>query len=311
MTPRKKDESYEVKTREILDGFLDSAKQEETEKRTLPIKSIQPNQEQPRKYFDQEKLDQLIASIRNTGILQPIVVRPLENGKYQIVAGERRYRAAMSAELREMPVVIKDLTDEEVQEVALVENITREDLNPIEETQAIVELIANRLGYSTDETIELIQKGSHENRESALKIKETKEWEVVILVFQKLGKFTPQGFRVNRLPLLNLPRDVLDAISKGKIAYSKGRMIGRVKDKRKRLSLLEEAIQKNLSREEIAKKVSRLNSKKESAKGGKQDLIERLDSIIKKAKREIKRGNNPKKQEAIDNLLKELERILR
>jgi len=99
----------------------------------LRIMEIEPNHNQPRKDFDEKALSELAESIEQHGVLQPLVVRPLANGSYQLVAGERRWRAARIAGLTEVPVVIKELTDEEVIEIAMIENLQREDLNPLEE----------------------------------------------------------------------------------------------------------------------------------------------------------------------------------
>ena len=110
---------------------------------TLAIGEIEPNPDQPRKDFTPEALSQLAESIKEHGILQPLVVRPRPSGRYQIVAGERRWRAARVAGLSELPVVIKELTDEQACEVALVENLVRADLNPIEEALAIKNLMDN------------------------------------------------------------------------------------------------------------------------------------------------------------------------
>jgi len=110
---------------------------------TLAIGEIEPNPDQPRKDFTPEALSQLAESIKEHGILQPLVVRPRPSGRYQIVAGERRWRAARVAGLTELPVVIKELTDEQACEVALVENLVRADLNPIEEALAIKNLMDN------------------------------------------------------------------------------------------------------------------------------------------------------------------------
>ncbi len=124
-------------------SLFDDNSTEETEGlRTLRISEIEPNKGQPRKIFDKEAMEQLAESIRVNGILQPLLVRPLATGNYQIVAGERRWRAAKIAGLSELPVVIRDdLSEEQVMQVALIENLQRENLNPIEEAQGYRELI--------------------------------------------------------------------------------------------------------------------------------------------------------------------------
>lgn len=107
----------------------------------LPINEIIPNKEQPRKTFDEEALSELADSIRQHGVLQPLLVRPLTTGGYQLVAGERRWRASRMAELKEVPVIIKELSDVEAMEIAIIENLQREDLNPIEEAEGLQALI--------------------------------------------------------------------------------------------------------------------------------------------------------------------------
>ncbi|MDE5753296.1 MAG: ParB/RepB/Spo0J family partition protein [Oscillospiraceae bacterium] len=119
--------------------FEDNAAKVPT-KRTLRISEIEPDRKQPRKYFDSTAISELANSIRVHGILQPILVRPLPGGGYQIVAGERRWRAAKIAGLEEVPVVIRELTEMETAQIALIENLQREDLNPIEEALAFQRL---------------------------------------------------------------------------------------------------------------------------------------------------------------------------
>ena len=108
---------------------------------TLKISEIEPNKEQPRTEFDPEKLETLSDSIKKYGVLQPIVVKKLDNGFYRIIAGERRWRASKMAGLKKIPVVIRDFDDQETMEIALVENLQREDLNPFEEARGYKELM--------------------------------------------------------------------------------------------------------------------------------------------------------------------------
>jgi len=102
----------------------------------LAVAQIEPHPEQPRRHFDDAALDELAASIAARGVIQPVIVRPLASGKYQLVAGERRWRAAQRAQLHEIPAIVRDLSDREVMALALIENLQREDLNPIEEARA-------------------------------------------------------------------------------------------------------------------------------------------------------------------------------
>lgn len=124
--------------------------QEESGSVHLKLMEIVPNKDQPRKTFDEGALAELSESIRKHGILQPLLVRPMPNGSYQLVAGERRWRASRMAGLNEVPVVIKELTDTQTMEIALIENLQREDLNPIEEAEGLQALIET-CGMTQDE----------------------------------------------------------------------------------------------------------------------------------------------------------------
>ncbi len=121
----------------------------------VPVEKVHPNPDQPRRDFHPESLQDLAASIRSKGIIQPLIVREMGDGDYQIVAGERRWRAAQLAQLHEVPVIVRDLTDEEVLEVAIVENIQRADLNVIEEALAYRQLM-DRFGHTQERMAEAL-----------------------------------------------------------------------------------------------------------------------------------------------------------
>lgn len=159
---------------------------------TLNINEIIPNKEQPRKTFDRTALEELADSIRQHGVLQPLLVRPLPNGAYQLVAGERRWRASRLAELKEVPVIIKELTDTEAMEIAIIENLQREDLNPIEEAEGLQTLI-DKCGFTQEE------------------------------VATSVGKSRPAI--TNALRLLKLPEDVREMTKKGDISAGHARAL--------------------------------------------------------------------------------------
>lgn len=149
---------------------------------TLPLREIEPDPDQPRKTFDDETLAELASSIAEHGLIQPIAVRPKVSGGYLIVAGERRWRACRMAGLTEAPVVVKDVTDEQAMEIALVENLQREDLDPVEEAMGIRELMTR---------CDLTQEQAA----------------------RKLGK--SRSALANSLRLLNLPENVLELLKSG------------------------------------------------------------------------------------------------
>ena len=138
--------------------FAENSIEEEGKTVSLPISEIEPNRAQPRKQFDDEALAELSASISQHGVLQPLLVRPVAGGSYQLVAGERRWRASRMAGLTEVPVVIREMSDKEAAELALIENLQREDLNPAEEARGYQvlmeeygltqEQVADRMGKS-------------------------------------------------------------------------------------------------------------------------------------------------------------------
>lgn len=139
--------------------FLDNAADSDAQGGAVSLKitEIEPDRGQPRKNFDEAALAELENSIREFGVLQPLLVRPVSDGSYRIVAGERRWRAAMAAGLSEVPVVIRSLTDEEACAIALIENLQREDLNPLEEAEGIQRLIAE-FGFTQAEAADRLCK---------------------------------------------------------------------------------------------------------------------------------------------------------
>ncbi|MCW1429281.1 ParB/RepB/Spo0J family partition protein [Novosphingobium sp. JCM 18896] len=124
---------------------------------TLAVSDIEPHPEQPRRHFDEAALEELAASIAQRGVIQPVIVRPLAGGRYQLVAGERRWRAAQKARLHEMPAIVRDLSEREVMALALIENLQREDLNPIEEARAYHRL-AESEGLTQAEIARMVDK---------------------------------------------------------------------------------------------------------------------------------------------------------
>ena len=174
--------------------FEDAAPSFESDTRieTLPLREIEPDPGQPRKTFDDETLAELSASIAEHGLLQPIAVRPKPSGGYLIVAGERRWRASRMAGLTEVPVIVKDVTDEQAMELALVENLQREDLDPVEEAAGIRELMT-----SCDLT-----------QEQAAR---------------KLGK--SRSALANSLRLLSLPETVLELLKSGFITIGHAKVV--------------------------------------------------------------------------------------
>ncbi|ACC84910.1 ParB/RepB/Spo0J family partition protein [Nostoc punctiforme] len=271
----------------------------------VTIEKIQLSVQQPRRYFDPKKLEQLVQSVKEHGILEPLLVRYLSNDKYELVAGERRYRAASLAGLTEVPVIARSLNDQEALQLSLVENLQRDDLNPIEETEGILELIALQLDKRVPEVISLLYK-----MQNILAGKVTdnvisnSDAEDVKMIFTGLGLMEWESFTANRLPLLRLPDEILEVLRQGKIEYTKAKVIAKLKEKTERIALLEEAILQNLSLNEIRE---RLKTRKSSTE--EKELEKQIDSTYKKMKKS-KLWDNPKKRKKLELLFAQIEILI-
>ncbi len=171
---------------------------------TLRLSEIEPNKEQPRKVFSEEALNELADSIKEHGVLQPLLVRPLPTGGYQLVAGERRWRASRMAGLQEVPVVIRDMDEEQAMEIALIENLQREDLNAIEEASGY-KLLMERYGMTQEQ------------------------------VAKRVGKSRPAI--ANALRLLHLPQTVITMVEEGEVSPGHARALLAFEDQNKLLSV--------------------------------------------------------------------------
>lgn len=202
-----------------------SAEAEKQPAREVDIQKIDINKEQPRKHFDEEKMRDLADSIRQHGVIQPLVVKPEANGRYTIIAGERRYRAARMVGLKQVPVVTKEVTDRELLQISMIENIQREDLNPLEEAQGIAALM-EQFSLTQEEAAEILGRSR-----SAV---------------------------ANSLRLLNLPESVKKRIIAAELSAGHARALLAIKDR----TLLEKAaayvVEKQFSVRETESYVKRL-----------------------------------------------------
>ena len=197
-----------------LDTLLGDIGAEEQQVTSLPLQKVEPNPLQPRKLFDETELQVLADSISQHGILQPLAVRPGKNGYYQIIAGERRWRAARMAGLRNVPVVVLDVDDRTVMELALVENLQRQDLNPVEEA----------LGYKS------LMEDYGMTQEDAAK---------------RVGKSRPAV--TNALRLLNLNEEVLDKVRTGQLSAGHARAVLTIKNEKKQQAAAQKIVALGLS----------------------------------------------------------------
>ena len=192
--------------------------EEEQGVQMLRLSEIEPNRNQPRKEFDREALQQLADSIREHGVLQPLLVRTIGESSYQLVAGERRWRAARMAGISEVPVIVKELDDTQAMEIALIENLQREDLNPIEEALGY-QVLTDQYGMTQDE------------------------------VAKRVGKSRP--VIANALRLLGLPQEILEMVKHGEITSGHARALLAFESKEEMLAVAQKIVSQGLTVREI------------------------------------------------------------
>ena len=197
----------------------------------LSLNDIEPNKDQPRKTFDEEALAELAESIAQHGIIQPLLVRPMPDGSYQLVAGERRWRAARRAGLSEVPVVIREMSDSEMMELALIENLQREDLNPIEEAEGLQQLI-NTCGLTQETAAARVGRSRHAV--------------------------------ANALRLLTLPAQVLALTRDGKLSAGHARALLPLTDEAKMLEIADLILKKGISVRETERLVKTASKEKKA-----------------------------------------------
>jgi ParB family chromosome partitioning protein len=247
----------------------------------LDIDLIKPNKEQPRKNFDKDALEELKESIQNYGVIQPIIVRKINKG-YEIIAGERRWKAAKMASIKKIPCIVKNVEEFEGMKLSLIENLQRENLNPVEEAIAFKGLIDN---YNITQ----------------------EELSVAV------GKSRP--YITNSLRLLNLDSDILLSISDGKISSGHGRALLSIEDKKIQNEIAKNIIEKKLNVRETENIVNTVKNKKNSVKkSNKEDpfISEARDKFMKKlgTKVVIKHGKNKGKIEIEYYSPEDFERIM-
>jgi ParB family transcriptional regulator, chromosome partitioning protein len=337
MSPRKSNKAFSGKITTPPPSWLSETESNlnSVDSSLVKLADIHRPSSQPRRYFDPIALQELVTSIKLHGILQPLLVRPLPQGGYELVAGERRYRAATEAGLSEVPVVVKELDDESAWAISLIENLQREDLNPLEETEGILQLLAIKLKLDLEAVPRILyrlQKGlksiedkkwsepiielqdapgksSHNvmgNNESAPLNITSSELSIVEEVFSSLGLMNWSSFVKNRLPLLNLPEELKLALSSGQIAYTKAKAIASLEDGELRTALLAEAISKELSLSQIKERVKQLQP---ASLSQSQAIPERLKVAYQNIKK-TRIWEDRKKRKQLETLLSKLEALI-
>jgi ParB family chromosome partitioning protein len=284
-------------TQPLIPTFLSS--------KTLRLEQICQSQFQPRNYFNEVAMEELAASIKQHGILQPLLVRPIAGNQYELVAGERRYKAAQALGLTVVPVTVREMTDPEVLQYALVENLQREDLNPVEETEGILQLLEMRLQKDRDWIISLLNHIANGKRGFTDGAVRNREQQLIQEVFATIGRrITPESFRVHRLPLLKLPPELFEALRYGRIEWTKAKEIAKLGSESERLALLDRAIAQSLSLRTIQKIVREKKRPRDSAQQ-QRDVEGLLQQFT-----QFKAWENPDKRYKMESLLTELKQLI-
>lgn len=261
---------------ESLDEILDIVEDRESII-NIEIDYIKPNKNQPRKEFDRDSLKELTHSIKNYGVIQPIIVRKVDN-YYEIVAGERRWKASKDAGLKDIPCIVKEIEDLEAIKIALIENLQREDLNPIEEARAFRELMEN--------------------------YKLTQEE-----VSKVVGK--SRSYIANSLRLLNLDDDTIKRVEEGQLTSGHGRALLSIKDKDERKKTADKILNEKLNVREVEKIASEGKKRKGKKKVKDPILLDLEESLMRHlgTKVHISKGENHGKIEIDFYSEEDLERI--
>lgn len=240
----------------FLDNTQEGNADKENQISNIRISAVDPKSDQPRKYFDKEALEDLAESIRENGLLQPILVREYGDGRYQIIAGERRYRACKLAGLSEIPAIIMDRDDKNVAQIALVENIQRKDLNPVEEAMAY-----KTLSTTYDMTQEELS--------------------------YKVGK--SRSAIANSMRLLDLPDEILTMVAAEELSAGHARTLLGVKDPEDMLMLAQIAAESEMSVRQLEVEVKRINKPKKDKPEEKLPLVDYFRELELKIQRELGR----------------------
>jgi ParB family chromosome partitioning protein len=303
MSPRRRTQPPAERSK-LKNVALFAEEEESSVPHTIPLDQITLPLTQPRRYFDPQAMQSLVESVKSAGILQPLLVRPVGE-KYEVIAGERRYRAAQEAELTEVPVTVREMTDEQAVHYALMENLQREDLNPVEETEGLLNLLALRLGCDTSEVSSKLYRLENEAKGKVTRnVSGKEETKTIEQVFASVGRMNWQSFVRTQLPLLKLPADILDALRAGRLEYTKAKAIAQIKDEAERKALLEDAIASSLSLSQIKERVKAAQPPTEPP-----PLATRMATTYQLAKKQ-KVWDDPKKRKKLESLLSQIEALL-
>lgn len=276
---------------------------------SVAIEEIRFNEDQPRRHIAPETLAQLTASVRERGVLEPVLLRRVGDG-YELVAGERRTRAAMAAGLERVPAIVLDLDDREALEISIMENLQREDLNAVEETEAVLRLMEISLELDRAAALALLAEMVQEARGREPKPRFSAAHKGAAEgLFGRLGRFTPASFLANRVPILSFPEELLATVRDGRLAFTKAQALARVEDAKDRRRLTEEAIREDLSLSQIRRRITEIRADQPAQRSLGESVIERMHVARRLLQRRNLAALSDDRLRRVGKLLEELESL--
>ncbi len=311
MRTKNKNSDFSPLNMDVLDSFLDSDQDSElngTQIKWISLNKLTPAKWQPRRFFDPQKISELAASFQQHGFKGSVNVRPLEQGDYEIIAGERRYRAAKAAGIEEIACIIANYSDEQALEFSLVENLVREDLSKLEETEGVLDFISLKLKLSRDEAITIIRTEGHPDRLTRNNVAPDSSLGKICSILDNLG-MSIEAFRSRNLLLLKLPEDLREAHLSGRLSYTKAIEINKIKDDFKRKELLRQTLDNDWPIREIQQRVKEARAEKRITQTSvTRSILSRL-AIARKIAAKSNVWQDQNKVERIESLLIEIEAL--
>jgi ParB family transcriptional regulator, chromosome partitioning protein len=290
---------FAVKSNKVPDGLTTQ----------IPVSDIFISPLQYRHYVDPVEIEALAKSIGAQGLLEAIVVRQIDD-RYELAVGQKRWLAHQHLKLPTIEAKVLDLSDDALVEVSLIENNQRSQPNVWEETCGILKLLELRLGISQSEIVSMLNQAANQKKGVTNNVIRSDKWEALETVLQSVSTLTPDSFRANRLPILNLPDDIQLALRQGKLEYTKARAIAQIEDAGHRATLLDSAIEEKLSIREIRERVQ--NFKRIQVVTNviaPFDPVKERQQSLKQLSAKVK-SLSPDKQRKFDKLLQQMMKLI-
>lgn len=306
-------ESFSLAGRGILGGLVSSQRSnhspdEDAAAEWIALDRIVQSPFQPRQFFAKESIESLAQGFKQHGFRGAVNVRAKDDGTYELVAGERRWRAAQKAQLKQVRCIVDTYTDEEALEFALMENLQREDLSKLEETEGILNFIAVKLGIVYEDAVRIIRTEGHPDKAARSDVAPSEELSKIEAVLS-LFDIGLQTFRTKNLRTLSLPDNIKSAHLEKNLSYSSALELSKVKNDSERQALLEKALKENMSFRAIKEHVKKVANGDTQSSNKNDALVKRFNGIAKRVKSKSS-AIKVAKAKRIEKLLSELEALI-